>query len=380
MKAKKELRVLQVLPALEMGGVERGTIDVAIFLKQKGHFPVIASYGGRLVSHLRKNGIIHEYLPLHSKNPFTMWMNIVRLERIIRNHQIQVVHARSRAPAWSAYFAAKKAKVPFITTFHAAYPFQSTLKKVYNSVMTKGNNIIAVSKFISNFIQQKYQVTPKKIVSIHRGIDLEVFDPEKVTQSRIEAVISQMQLPDDKFIVLLPGRLTRLKGHVVLLDALSRLKRDDVVCIFVGLAKNSEYIKELEEQALNYQLRDRLYIFPECKDMPALYKLSTVTVCPSICPESFGRTAAEAGALGCPVIASNHGGLPEIILDGETGFLFPPEDSRSLAYIIEKVLDMPLEERQKMQQKAIAHIRKHFDNTIMLTKTLKVYQDVLSHV
>ena len=376
---KKELRVLQVLPALEMGGVERGTIDVAIALKQKGHFPVIASRGGRLVSHLRKNGIIHEYLPLHSKNPLTIWRNIGRLAKIIKNHQIQVIHARSRAPAWSAYFAAKKARIPFVTTFHGAYSFTNNLKKWYNSVMTKGANVIAVSKFITKILQDRYQVSSKKIVTISRGVDLEVFDPAKMTEARIEAVMTQMQLPDDKHIILLPGRMTRLKGHGVLLDALSRLNRDDVVCVFVGSTANKEaYVKELEDQAVNYGLRDRLYIIPECKDMAAIYKLATLTVFPSVQPESFGRVAAEAGAMGCVVVASNHGGAPEIIVEGKTGFLFPPEDCRSLTYTLQKVLDMTQQERSQIKHDAMEHVRKSFDNATMLSKTIKLYHDLVS--
>ncbi len=377
MKKKSELRVLQVLPALEMGGVERGTIDVAISLKQKGHFPVIASYGGRLVSHLRKNGIIHEYLPLHSKNPITMWMNVNRLVRIIKNHQIQIVHARSRAPAWSAYLAAKKAGIPFITTFHGAHPFKSRVKKFYNSVMIRGKRVIAVSKFIAQDIQKKYDIAPGKIITILRGVDLDVFNPDKMTDARMEAIMNQMQLPDDKYILLLPGRITRLKGHEVLLDAMSRLNRQDFVCLFVGSIEKKNFVEELEDQAKNYGLRDRLFIINECKDMPALYRLATATICPSTQPETFGRTAAEAGAMGCIVIGSNHGGTREIIMDGKTGFLFPPEDSRTLAYMIEKVLDMPLAERNLLKEAAISHVRKNFDNETMLNKTLKLYQEVL---
>jgi glycosyltransferase involved in cell wall biosynthesis len=376
-KKKSELRVLQVLPALEMGGVERGTIDVAISLKQKGHFPVIASYGGRLVSHLRKNGIIHEYLPLHSKNPITMWMNVNRLVRIIKNHQIQIVHARSRAPAWSAYLAAKKAGIPFITTFHGAHPFKSRVKKFYNSVMIRGKRVIAVSKFIAQDIQKKYDIAPGKIITILRGVDLDVFNPDKMTDARMEAIMNQMQLPDDKYILLLPGRITRLKGHEVLLDAMSRLNRQDFVCLFVGSIEKKNFVEELEDQAKNYGLRDRLFIINECKDMPALYRLATATICPSTQPETFGRTAAEAGAMGCIVIGSNHGGTREIIMDGKTGFLFPPEDSRTLAYMIEKVLDMPLAERNLLKEAAISHVRKNFDNETMLNKTLKLYQEVL---
>jgi glycosyltransferase involved in cell wall biosynthesis len=191
--------------------------------------------------------------------------------------------------------------------------------------------------------------------------------------------MTQMQLPDDKHIILLPGRMTRLKGHGVLLDALSRLNRDDVVCLFVGSTANKEaYVKELEDQAVNYGLRDRLYIIPECKDMAALYKLATLTVCPSVQPESFGRVAAEAGAMGCVVVASNHGGAPEIIVEGKTGFLFPPEDCRSLTYTLQKVLDMTQQEGSQIKHDAMEHVRKSFDNATMLSKTIKLYHDLVS--
>lgn len=201
-----------------------------------------------------------------------------------------------------------------------------------------------------------------------------------MTEARIEAIMTQMQLPDDKHILLLPGRMTRLKGHVILLDAISRLNRDDVICLFVGSSDHKEdYVKELEDQATNYGLRDRLYIVPECKDMAALYKIATLTVCPSIQPESFGRVAAEAGAMGCVVVASHHGGAPEIIVEGKTGFLFPAEDCRSLTYSIQKILDMSQEERSRIKEAAIEHVRKSFDNTIMLSKTIKLYQDLVSY-
>ena len=373
---KKELRILQVLPSLEMGGVERGTIDVALYLKKKGHFPVVASEGGKLVSHLRKGQVIHEYLPLHSKNPFVMWANIYRLSDIIKKHGIQLVHARSRAPAWSAYFAAKRCDVPFVTTFHGAYPYRSKFKKAYNSIMTKGRVIIAVSKFIANEIKEKYDTSLRKIVTITRGIDLHVFDPKKVTESMMQGLITEMQIPEDKHIVLLPGRITRIKGHEVLFEAISRLERDDFICLIVGHFKSKDYLRELDEQARHYGFRDRVFIFNECRDMPTLYKLAIITAIPSTQPESFGRTAAEASALGSIVIGSDHGGLKEIIMDEKTGFLFPPENSFKLAELISLVLDMPIEERQKMQKAAIVHAAK-FDNETMLSKTLKAYQSLI---
>ncbi len=379
-KYKKVPRVLQIVPALDMGGVERGTIDLAIFLKKKGASPVVASCGGRLVSVLRKNEIIHEYLPLDSKNPFTIWINSIKLANLIRKHQINIVHVRSRAPAWSAYIAAKKTHTSLVTTFHGVYSFQGKLKKFYNSVMTKGLKVIAVSKFMARHIEKEYGLNPKKISTISRGVDFNIFDPNRVTELRIEALMTQLQLPDDKFIILLPGRLTRLKGHAVLLEALSRLQRKDWICLFVGVEKNKAYVQELEEQAAQYGFRDRLHIVGECKDMPALYKLASLVICPSSQPESFGRTAAEASAMGSIVIASNHGGFQEIIEDGKTGWLFPSEDSRSLAIHIENALNLSSEERKSMGNAGIENVRHQFDNETMFKKTLKVYHDILMPV
>jgi glycosyltransferase involved in cell wall biosynthesis len=379
-KRKKVPRVLQIVPALDMGGVERGTIDLAIFLKKKGASPVVASCGGRLVSVLRKNEIIHEYLPLDSKNPFIIWINSIKLANLIRKHQINIVHVRSRAPAWSAYIAAKKTHTSLVTTFHGVYSFQGKLKKFYNSVMTKGLKVIAVSKFMARHIEKEYGLNPKKISTISRGVDFNIFDPNRVTELRIEGLMTQLQLPDDKFIILLPGRLTRLKGHAVLLEALSRLQRKDWICLFVGVEKNKAYVQELEEQAAQYGFRDRLHIVGECKDMPALYKLASLVICPSSQPESFGRTAAEASAMGSIVIASNHGGFQEIIEDGKTGWLFPSEDSRSLAIHIENALNLSSEERKSMGNAGIENVRHQFDNETMFKKTLKVYHDILTPV
>ena len=377
-KRKKVPRVLQIVPALDMGGVERGTLDLAIFLKKKGASPVVASCGGRLVSVLRKNEIIHEYLPLDSKNPFTIWINSIKLANLIRKHSINVVHVRSRAPAWSAYIAAKKTHTPLVTTFHGIYSMQGKLKKLYNSVMTKGRKVIAVSKFIAHHIEHEYGLNPKKISTIHRGVDFTIFDPERVTELRIEALMNQLQLPDDKFIILLPGRLTRWKGHAVLLEALSRLQRKDWICLFVGAEKNKAYVKELEDQAAQYGFRDRLHIVGECKDMPALYKLASLVVCPSTRPEPFGRVVAEASAMGSIVIASDHGAFRETILDGKTGWLFPTEDSRSLAVRIENALNLSTDERRFIGNAGIENVRHQFDNETMFKKTLKVYHDILT--
>jgi glycosyltransferase involved in cell wall biosynthesis len=235
-----------------------------------------------------------------------------------------------------------------------------------------------VSKFIAHHIEHEYGLNPKKISTIHRGVDFTIFDPERVTELRIEALMNQLQLPDDKFIILLPGRLTRWKGHAVLLEALSRLQRKDWICLFVGAEKNKAYVKELEDQAAQYGFRDRLHIVGECKDMPALYKLASLVVCPSTRPEPFGRVVAEASAMGSIVIASDHGAFRETILDGKTGWLFPTEDSRSLAVRIENALNLSNDERRSIGNAGIENVRHQFDNETMFKKTLKVYHDILT--
>ncbi len=374
----KTLRVLQIIPRLNMGGAERGTIELAGYLKTKGIESFVASSGGQLVPLLTKEGVLHECIPVHSKNPVTILLNIFRLRRLIKTHKINVIDVRSRAPAWSTYFAVRKTHAKLITTFHGMYGHQNFLKRLYNRVMIKGTRIVAVSQFIRHHLEDVYKVNPQKIVAIPRGVDLSIFGAHKVPQSRLETLTRLFQLPEDKLIILMPGRLSRLKGHEVLLEALSYLKNKNYICVFVGKSKNAAYEKELTEQAVTYGVRDKLFIKESCSDMPALYKLATVTVTPSIWPESFGRTIAEAGSMGCPTIASNHGGAREIIVHEETGYLFPAEDSRALASYIDKVLSFTKKERETMAHKAIAHIQRKFSNKQMFEKTVQVYKDVLS--
>jgi glycosyltransferase involved in cell wall biosynthesis len=380
-KTTEGLKVLQVLPRVNSGGVERGTIDVAYFMnKLQPHTCMIASAGGSLETDIARKKIKHITLPLDSKNPFIILLNSLRLYKVIKDNQINIVHARSRAPAWSAYLAARRANVAFVTTVHGAYNPDGFLKKKYNSIMLKGDKVIAVSNFIEKYIRKNYVLFRNNIEVIYRGVDLQSFTPENVSESRVEVLFQHYRLPLEKCIILLPGRLSRIKGHEVLLDALAELKSEDWICLFVGPMndENQEYIKELYDHATQLKIRHRLYVYNECTDMPALYKMCNIVICPTIIPEAFGRVIAEAMAMERPVIASDHGGAKEIIENEVSGFLFDNKNPKDLARIIERVMKITPRNRSKLQMQAHTRIKTYFDNKTMLEKTLKIYKKLFS--
>jgi glycosyltransferase involved in cell wall biosynthesis len=371
-------KVLQILPSLNIGGVERGTVDVAVELKKQGAVPMVVSSGGYYEILLKKHGIMHYKMPVHSKNPITLFLNIFRLKKIIDIYNIELVHARSRAPAWSSYYAAKKMGVKFVTTFHGTYNFKINLKRFYNSIMVRGDKVIAVSKHISNHIKKFYDVDNKKIEIIPRGVDISVFDPASVSQGRVDAVMKKFNLPVDKSILLLPGRITRWKGHLLLIEALNLIKEKDCVCLFVGPTsiKNKNYEQEILKLAGKYEITNRVYMFDQCNDMAALYKIAHVTISASTDPEAFGRVMAEASAMGCPVVASGHGGTLEIVQDGKTGWLFKPGDFKDLARVLDKALSCSKTKRATISKTARKWIKSKFSNDIMLENILKLYKSV----
>lgn len=369
--------VLQVLPALETGGVERGAVDVALFLKQAGGVPLVASAGGRLVHELERAGIPHITLPLVSKNPLNIRANIARIRTIIREHNVHIVHARSRAPAWSAFFAARAAGVPFLTTFHAAYGYASTPKKLYNSVMARGDRIIAISGFIAEHIRTGYGVAPERIRTVARGIDFRRFNPDNVTAERMATLSHTWRLPDDRKVILCPGRLTRIKGHAILFEALARLKRQDIVCVVAGSDQGrTEYTHELESLATRLGLEGVVKLVGDCTDIPTALMLADVVVAPSIVPEGFGRVPVEAQAMGRPVIASNLGGMKETVLAGQTGWLVPAHDSNALAEALDQALNLTPAQRVALAATAITHARAHYSVEHMCWQTLDVYQEL----
>lgn len=379
MAEARPLRVLQVLPALNEGGVEQGTLEIAQALVEHGHTAFVASSGGRLVSRLEQLGATHIELPLHSKNPFTIWRNARMLTQLIRKQQIDIVHARSRAPAWSAYLACQRTDTPFVTTFHGAYGHQirghqSWLKRRYNSVMCRGTPIIAVSQFIAAHIQQVYGIAAQRITVIPRGVDTSKFVPENIAPTRIDALRQQWRLAPqrDNIVLMLPGRLTRIKGHQLLLDALVLVPELPLHCLIVGSDHDSPYTQALKAKVAALNLSDRVQFTGHCADMPAAYQLADVIISATTKPESFGRTLVEAQAAGRIVIAPNHGASPEVVADRE--FLFEPGNVTALTQTLRQVCALDAETRRTRTEAARDFVQTQFALHQMCDKTLAVYK------
>lgn len=368
--------VLQVLPRLVSGGVERGTVEVAQALVAAGWKAVVASAGGPMVRELERAGAIHVELPLASKNPLVMRRNVERLMEVIRREQVDIVHARSRAPAWSALAATRRTGRHFVTTFHNAYGTQSWLKQRYNGVMARGERVIAISRFVAEHAASVYGVPPDRLRVIERGVDFTRFDPERVSAERVIQLAREWRLPDGMPVVMLPGRLTRWKGHLVLIDAIARLNRQGLRCVFVG-SGDDRYRRQLVDAIARRGLNELFQIAEDCRDMPAAYKLADVVVSASTRPEGFGRVIAEGQAMGRPVIATDHGGAREILRDDETGWLVPPGDAQALAEAIGRALDLPQSKRLTLAERAMAHMRAHFTTKAMTDRTLAVYEEML---
>lgn len=373
--------ILQILPRLEQGGVERGTIEVASAIRDAGWTPIVVSGGGRLVHELERIGAEHITLPVYSKNYFTMRKNAKLLAQIIKDKRVDIIHARSRAPAWSAKWAAEMTGIPFMTTFHGAYNIGPIkLKKAYNRIMTEGTVIIAVSNFIKQHIIDNYGIDESKIRVIHRGVDIDRFDTAKVSPERMIALAKKWNLPEDLPVIMLPGRLTRWKGQLVLLDALAQMKHKGLRCLFVGSDQGRvAYRKEMDKKVKKLGLESIVQVVDHCSEMDVAYLLSDIVVSASTDPEAFGRVVPEAQAMGRIVVASNHGGATETVRDGETGFLFPSGDSTALAEILDKILDMPAAERDAMTKRAVDSVRSEFSKSKMCDKTLAVYREILQH-
>jgi glycosyltransferase involved in cell wall biosynthesis len=307
-----------------------------------------------------------------------MARNIARLKKLILSENVDIVHARSRAPAWSAYYAAKATGRHFITTFHAPYNFSNGLKRRYNAIMTRGERVIAISEFIAGHIEQYYKVEPTRVRVVQRGVDLRHFDPDQVSAERVIKLATDWRLPDGVPLVLLPGRLTRWKGQSILLDALTELRDLDFCCVLVGSDQGrTSYRQELERQIMANGLAGKAFIFDNCSDMAAAYMLSDVVVSASTDPEGFGRVVSEGQAMGRPVVASDHGGAREQLIPGTTGFLFENGDPSSLASALRKALSLNSEERFKLSKLAITRVRTLFSKERMCNGTLGLYNELI---
>ncbi|TNE59619.1 MAG: glycosyltransferase [Alphaproteobacteria bacterium] len=376
--------VLQVIPELETGGAERTTIDVAAALVSAGGRALVASQGGRLEGELSAAGASLYRMPAASKNPLTLIINMLRLIKIIRKEQVQIVHARSRAPAWSALWAARLTGRHFVTTYHGTYNAKGRAKRFYNSVMARGDVVIANSDFIARLVAQTYPQAEKRLRVIHRGSDITWLDPYEVSDARKEKLRTEWQLPDSSLpLVFLPGRMTWWKGQEVMIDAVQILKdrgQTDFVCVMVGDAQGrDDYVGGLKKSIRMKGLSDRVRLAGHCADMPAGLALADLVVSASIEPEAFGRIAVEAQAMGKPIIATDHGGSAETVLLGEgvaTGWRVTPGDAAALADALEEALAAGPEVWQEMGRRGRANAEANFSVKQMCRKTIDVYREV----
>lgn len=370
------MNVLQLIPNMEAGGAERAVIDVSRALTAAGHKAFVMSAGGRMVEELKKTGAVHVQAPINSKNPFKIWKNADFLTRFIRDNKIDVIHARSRAPAWSAYLASRRASIPFVTTFHAAYKSNYPFKTFYNGIMARSDAMIAVSHFIKSYIEKTFSVDDRKIIVIPRGIDFSVFDPGAVDAGRAEKFAAQFEIAPETKLIIFPGRLSPIKGQALAIEALAAIKEIPYLCLFIGPDQGRDaYRQQLEALIQAEGLADKVRLVSHT-DLMAAYARADLVLSVSQVAEGFGRVPVEAQAFGVPVIATALGATNETVRDGETGWLVPLADQAALEKKIRLALSLSADARGTLKQKAMAHVRGLFDVKKMAADTLAVYAHV----
>ena len=384
-KIENKKIILQVIPAMEMGGAEIGTVEISTYMKKKGWRVIITSSGGSLVNKLDYRKIKHIKLPLNSKNPLIIFFNIFKLAWIIKKYKVKIVHVRSRAPAWSAYYACSMIRgVKLVSTIHGAYSNQNIFKNFYNSVMLNSVKIIAISKYIKNYLLQNYNLTKKKrdkIVVIPRGVDPTKFSPQNIDSKRLFFLTNHWELPDGVPIILFPSRIAPFKGHKTLLKALAILKKETkikFICLMVGLSKkNSNYDAEIKSFIDENDLSDYIKFTGACSDMPAAYKISDIVVSPADKPEGFGRIIIESQSMERPVIASAHGGSLELIKNNFSGILFKPKNERDLADKLKYLICLSREKKEKIIMNANALVSEKYDIEKMYDSNFKLYSSLI---
>jgi len=380
------LKVLQVIPKLGYGGAETGCYDIAHYLPENECESYIVTSGGELLKFIDKKKVKIIKLPVHSKNPLIIFINFLALIGVILINNISIVHARSRAPAWSCLLAAKITGRKFVTTFHGTYNFNSKFKKFYNSVMVRSDLIIAGSNFIFSHIKEnytKYLDAKKKLLVIFRGINVDYFDPTTKLDNDEKKLLKEWQIEKDKKIILLPGRLTGWKGQEVFIEAVNlvniELGYEAFYAIILGSDQGRElYKKKLIRLSEQYRLINQVKFIDHCKDMALAYKVSDIVVSASIEPEAFGRVAVEAQSMERPIIASNIGGSNETVIDEKTGFLFDSNNAKSLSKKILKVLSMDEASLKSIGKEGRKNIIQKFNVEKMCFSTYSEYKKILN--
>lgn len=376
----EDFSLLQVTPALDGGGVEEATLDLAAAVAAAGRGSWVASRGGALEERLRQSGAHLARLPTHSKNPLTLALNVLRLEQLIRREGVSLVHVRSRAPAFSALAAARRAKVPLAATYHGIYSADGALKRWYNAVMTRGDLVIANSQFTRDHIAAEHGLPPERIAIVPEGIDTDRFDPEAVSPERVAAVRRAWGLrePETRQVILLAGRLTRLKGQRLLVEAVGRLPHnEDVVVVLAGGGGGADYRDEILAAAAVAGLSETVRLVGPCDDMPAAYMAADLVAAPSTQPESFGRTVVEAAAMRRPVLAAAHGAPCETVEDGETGWLVAPNDGDAWTAALAAVLETTPDQRRQIGERARRRAKQLYSLPAMCEATFHIYRRML---
>ena len=375
----KKFSVMQVLPHLNSGGLVSGAVEIAKALDNSNFNSLVVSSGGYKENEILRNNSLLEKLPVHSKNIITIIRNKRKLIDLAVKYNINLIHARSRAPAWSAYWAAKELNLPFVTTFHGTYGIENIFKKKYNSIMLKGHAVIAISKFIKQHITDEYGFT-KNLHVIPRGVNTNIFSPKKVSSARLVSAAKNIKVEGNDKIILLPGRLTNWKGHKLALQAVARLKVSHYKLVFIGdLQGRVKYKNELINLATALGVLDKVIFINHTRDLPSYLMLSDVVLSCSSKPEAFGRTVLEAQAMGRPVIAFNHGGSVELIKENENGILCKVLDIKDLADSIEKTLYFSSYKRKVLSNKSINNVNKKYLTTLMCKRTLNVYKKLIKN-
>ena len=380
------LKVLQVIPKLGYGGAETGCFDIAHYLPENNCKSFIVTSGGELLKFVDRKKVKIFKLPVQSKNPLLIFINSIILIGIILLNNISIVHARSRAPAWSCLFASKLTGRKFVTTFHGTYNFKSNLKKLYNSVMVRSDLIIAGSNFIFSHIKENYSRylnNKKKFLVIFRGINVDYFDSSTTLESDEKKLLKQWDIEKDKKIILLPGRLSSWKGHEVFIEAINLINTEIGYEAFYAVILGSDQGRELYKKKLirlseQYRMSKQLRFIDNCKNMALAYKVSDIIVSASNEPEAFGRVSVEAQSMGKPIIASNIGGSNETIINEKTGFLFESNNAKSLSKQILRVLNMDETSLKTIGIEARKNATQRFNVEKMCFSTYSEYKRLLN--
>ncbi len=382
-----KMNILQVIPKLGYGGAETGCYDIAHYLAEKDCGSYIATSGGELLKFVKKNKVGVFKIPVHSKNPVLIILNAILLSMIILFKKINIVHARSRAPAWSCYLACLLTNREFVTTFHGTYNFKSKFKKFYNSIMLRSKLTIAGSNFIFGHINENYNEylnKKKKLRVIFRGINVDYFNQKNISILKQEKLKKEWEIDTNSFVILLPGRLTYWKGQEKFIEALNILIEDYNVTNFQGVLLGSDqgrkvYSKKLYSLVERYSLTKKIKFINHCREMPLAYSIADVVVSASIEPEAFGRVAVESQAMGKPIVASNIGGSKETVLNKKSGFLYKYDDPRELAKNLNTVIQLSQEELKLMGNEGRKNVTKKFDVEIMCDSNLREYKKLLKN-